>query len=320
MRRREFIAGLAAAATCPLRARAQTIPVIGYLSFGTPKEGLDGVAAFLQGLAAAAYVEGRDVAIEFRWADHQGWRLPSLAAELVERQVAVIVALDGGPSALAAQAATAKIPILFLLGADPARFGFVAGSNMTGLTVASGELMGKRIGLLREMAPSAMTIGYITDPRAQQFEESTRSVLTAARALGREAVILEARNGSDIDTALARLVERGAGALVVGPQVLFERNSAKLIDSAARHMISAIYPDRGFAIAGGLMSYTTDGIAAIRQIGHFYAAQILKGVKAADLPVQQPSKFNLVINLSAAKALGLAVPQTLLATADEVIQ
>jgi putative ABC transport system substrate-binding protein len=320
MRRRQFIAGVAAAATCPLRAPAQTTPVIGYLSFGTPKEGRDGVAAFLQGLAAAGYVEGRDVAIEFRWANHQGWRLPSLAAELVERHLAVIVALDGGPSALAAQAATSTIPILFLLGADPAKFGFVAGGNMTGLTVASGELMGRRIGLLREMAPLATAIGYIADPRAQQFEESTRSVLTAARALGREVVIVEARNESDIDSAFASLVERGAGALVVGPHVLFERNSAKLIGLAARHKISAIYPDRGFAIAGGLMSYTTDGIAAIRQIGHLYAAQILKGVKAADLPVQQPSKFNLVINLSAAKALGLTVPQTLLATADEVIQ
>jgi putative tryptophan/tyrosine transport system substrate-binding protein len=320
MRRREFIAGLAAAATSPISARPQTMPVIGYLSFGTPNEGHDGVAAFIQGLAAAGYVEGRDVAIEFRWAEHQGWRLPSLAAELVERRVALIVALDGGPSALAAQAATSTIPILFLLGADPAKFGFAAGSNMTGLTVASGELMGKRIGLLCEVAPLAMTIGYITDPRAQRFEETTRSVVTAARALGREAVILEARSGSDIDSAFASLVERGAGALVVGPHVLFERNSAKLIDLAARHKISTIYPDRGFVAGGGLMSYTTDGIAAIRQIGQLYAARTLKGVRAADLPVQQPSKFNLVINLSAAKALGLAVPQTLLASADEVIQ
>jgi putative ABC transport system substrate-binding protein len=154
-----------------------------------------------------------------------------------------IVALDGGPSALAAQAATSTIPILFLLGADPAKFGFVAGGNMTGLTVVSGELMGKRIGLLREMAPLAMTIGYITDPRVQHFEEPTRSVLTAARALGREAVILEARNGSDIDSAFASLVERGAGALVVGPHVLFERSSAKIISLAARDRIPTIYPD-----------------------------------------------------------------------------
>ena len=294
--------------------------MIGYLSFGTPGEGVESVAAFLQGLAAAGYVEGRDVAIEFRWANHQGWQLPSLAAELVQRRVAVIVALDGGPSALVARAATTSIPILFLLGADPAKFGFVAAGNMTGLTAVSSALMDKRVGLLREMAPSATTVGYITDPRAQDFEEPTASMVTAARALGRQAVILEARSGPDIDAAFATLVERGAGALVVGPHALFERNSAKIIDLAARHKISAIYPNRGFVVAGGLMSYTADGIAAIRQIGYLYAAQILKGAKPADLPVQQPAKFNLVINLSAAKALGLAVPETLLAGADEVIQ
>jgi putative ABC transport system substrate-binding protein len=319
MRRRKFIAGLSAA-TWPLGARAQqaTMPVIGYLSFGAPTEGVEGVAAFLQGLAAG-YVEGRDVAIEFRWGNHQGRQLPSLAAELVQRQVAVIVALDGGPSALAAQAATSTIPILFLLGADPAKFGFVAGGNMTGLTAVSSELMGKRVDLLREMAPSATTVGYISDPRAQNFEEATRSMLTAVRALGRQAIILEARGGSDIDAAFVTLVERGAGALVVGPHVLFERNRQKIIDLAARHKISAIYSDRGFVVAGGLMSYTTDGIAAIRQIGWLYAAQILKGAKPADLPVQQPTKFNLVINLSTAKALGLTVPEPLLASADELV-
>jgi putative ABC transport system substrate-binding protein len=296
------------------------MPVIGYLSFGTPAEGVDGVAAFLQGLAAAGYVEGRDVAIEFRWANHQGWRLPSLAAELVQRQVAVIVALDGGPSALVAQAATSTIPILFLLGADPARFGFVDAGNMTGLTAVSSELMGKRLDLLREVAPLATTVGYIADPRAQDFEGPAKSILAAARALGRQAMIVEARSGSDIDAAFATLVERGANALVVGSYVLFERNSKKIVDLAARHKISAIYPDRGFAVAGGLMSYTADGIAAIRQIGSGYAAQILRGAKPVDLPVQQPAKFKLVVNLSTAKALGLTIPATLLATADEVIQ
>jgi putative ABC transport system substrate-binding protein len=296
------------------------MPVIGYLSFGTPREGVDGVAAFLQGLAAAGYVEGRDVAIEFRWANHQGWRLPSLAAELVQRQVAVIVALDGGPSALAARAATSAIPILFLLGADPTKFGFVAADNMTGLTAISSEFVSKRVDLLSEIAPLAMTVGYLTDPRARDFEEPIKSMLTAVRALGRQAMILEARSGSDIDAAFATLVERGAGALVVGPHVLFERNSKKIVDLAARHKISAIYPDRGFAVAGGLMSYTADGIAAIRQIGYLYTGQILRGAKPADLPVQQATTFNLVINLSAAKALGLTIPETLLATADEVIQ
>jgi putative ABC transport system substrate-binding protein len=295
------------------------MPVIGYLSFGTPAEGADGVAAFLQGLAAAGYVEGRDVAIEFRWANHQGWRLPSLATELVERQVAMIVALDGGPSALAAKAATSTIPILFLLGADPAKFGLVDSGNMTGLTVLSSEVTVKRLDLLREIAPLATTVAYITDPRVQDSEEPTRVMLEAARARGRQAVILEARSGFDIDAAFATLVARGAGALVVGPHALFESNGKKIIDLAARHKISAIYPGRGFAVAGGLMSYTTDGIAAVRQIGSLYAAQILRGTKPAELPVQQPAKFNLVINVSTAKALGLTIPETMLATADELI-
>jgi putative ABC transport system substrate-binding protein len=322
MRRRDFIAGLGSAAAWPVVARAQqaAMPVIGYLSFGSPGEGVGSVTAFLQGLAAAGYVEGRDVTVEFRWANHQGRQLPSLATELVQRQVAMIVALDGGPSALSAQSATSTIPILFLLGADPAKFGFVAGGNMTGLTAVSSELMGKRLDLLREMSPLATTVAYLIDPRAQDSEEPTRAMVEAARALGRQAVILEARSESDIDAAFATLDERGAGALIVGPHVLFQRNAKKIIELTASHKISAIYPDRGFAAAGGLMSYTADGIAAIRQIGSVYAAQILKGVRAADLPVQQPAKFNLVINLGTAKALGLTTPETLLATADEVIQ
>jgi putative tryptophan/tyrosine transport system substrate-binding protein len=322
MRRREFIVGIGSAAAWPLAARAQqaAMPVIGYLSFGSPTEGTDGVAAFLQGLAAAGYVEGRDVAIEFRWGNHQGWRLPSLAAELVERQVAVIVALDGGPSALAAKAATSTIPILFLLGADPSKFGLAAGGNMAGLAVLSSGLMGKRLDLLREIAPSATTVAYITDPRAQDSEEPTRVMLEAARARGQQAMILEARSGIEIDAAFATLVERRAGALVVGPHALFETNGKRIIELAARHKISAIYPGRGFAVAGGLMSYTADGIAAIRQIGSGYAAQILRGAKPADLPVQQPAKFNLVINLSTANALGLTIPATMLGTTDELIR
>jgi putative tryptophan/tyrosine transport system substrate-binding protein len=322
MRRRQFIAGLGGAAAWPLAARAQqpAMPVIGYLSFGSPGEGVGGVTAFLQGLAAAGYVEGRDLTVEFRWANHQGQQLLSLATELVQLQVAMIVALDGGPSALSAQAATSTIPILFLLGADPAKFGFVAGGNMTGLAAVSSELMGKRLDLLREISPLATTVAYLIDPRAQDSDEPTRAMVVAARALGRQAVILEARSESDIDAAFATLDERAGAALVVGPHVLFQRNAKKIIDLTASHKISAIYPDRGFAAAGGLMSYTADGIAAIRQIGSLYAAQILKGAKPANLPVQQPAKFNLVINLGTAKALGLTIPETLLATADEVIQ
>jgi putative ABC transport system substrate-binding protein len=321
MRRREFIAGLAGTAASPLAARAQqaTMPVIGYLSFGTPRDGVGGVTAFLEGLAAAGYVEGRDVAIEFRWANNQGWRLPPLAEELVQRQVAVIMALDGGPSALAAKSATSTIPIVFLLGADPVKFGLAAGGNMTGLTAVSSALTGKRLDLLREIAPQATTVAYLADPRAQDSEEATKAVLAAAGTLGRQAMILEARSEFDIDAAFATLVERGAGALVVGPHILFQRNGKKIIDLAARHKISAIYPDRGFAVAGGLMSYTTDGLAAVRQIGSLYAARILRGASPADLPVQQPAKFNLVINLSTAKALGLTIPEGLLATADELI-
>jgi putative tryptophan/tyrosine transport system substrate-binding protein len=322
MRRREFIAGLGGAAAWPVVARAQqaTMPVIGYLSFGTPGEGVEGVAAFVEGLAAAGFTEGRDVGIEFRWANHQGWRLPSLAAELVQREVVAIVAVDGGPSALAAQAATSTIPILFLLGGDPAKFGFAAAGNMTGLTAVSSALMGKRVDLLHEIAPSATTVGYIANPRAQDFEEATRSVLRVVGARGGQALILEARSASDIDAAFATLVERRARALVVGPHVLFERNREKIIDLAARHKISAIYPDRGFVAAGGLMSYTADGIAAIRQIGSLYTAEILRGAKPADLPVRQPAKFKLVINLTTAKALGLRIRETLLAGADEVIE
>jgi putative ABC transport system substrate-binding protein len=185
MRRREFIAGLAGAAVWSLAARAQpaATPVIGYLSFGTPREGVGGVSAFLEGLAAAGYVEGRDVAIEFRWANNQGWRLPQLAAELAQSQVAAIVAVDGGPSALAAKAATSTIPILFLLGADPIKFGLAAGGNMTGLIAVSSELAGKRLDLLREIAPAATTVAYMIDPRAQDSEEPTKAMLAAARAL-----------------------------------------------------------------------------------------------------------------------------------------
>jgi putative ABC transport system substrate-binding protein len=322
MRRRQFIGGLGSAAAWPVLARAQqpAMPVIGYLSFGSPGEGVASVTAFLRGLAAAGYIEGRDVTVEFRWANHQGRQLPSLATELVQRQVAMIVALDGGPSALSAQSATSTIPILFLLGADPAKFGFVAGGNMTGLAAISSELMGNRLDLLGEINPSATTVAYLIDPRAQDSEEPTRAMVAAARALGRQAVILEARSESDIDAAFATLDERGAGALVVGPHVLFQRNAKRITDLTASHKISAIYPDQGFAAAGGLMSYTADGIAAIRQIGSAYAAPILRGAKPADLPVQQPSKFNLVINLSTVTALGLTIPATMLATADELIR
>jgi putative ABC transport system substrate-binding protein len=318
----------------PLAARAQqpAVPVVGFLNLGLPTRssgagGLDPsyIAIFRQGLAEAGFVEGQTVAIEYRWANNQVQRLAPLAAELVQRQVAVIVAIDSGPTVLAAKAATSTIPIVFGLGVDPIKFGLVAslsrpGGNMTGVTFLSSELTGKRLDLLREIAPLATTVAYLTDPGARDSEQATSGLLEAARALGRQAVILEARNELDIDAAFATLVERGAGALVVGPHILFERNAITIVELAARHKIPTIYSGRWFAALGGLMSYTADLMAVVRQIGSLYVAQILNGTQPADLPVQQPTKFTLVINLKTAKALGLTIPETLLATADEVIQ
>jgi putative tryptophan/tyrosine transport system substrate-binding protein len=336
IRRRDFIAGIGAVAW-PLAARAQqrAMPVLGSLNFGfspntTRSSGAGGLddsymATFRQGLAEAGFVEGRTVQIDDRWANNQGRRLQPLAAELVQRQVAVIVALDSGPAILAAKAATSTIPIIFALGADPIKLGLVAslsrpGGNLTGVTFLSAELTGKRLDLLREMAPLARTVAYLTDPEAPDSTEATIEMLATARALGLQTIILEARNHLDIDAAFATLVERRAGALVVGPHILFERNSRRVVDLAARHKIPAIYSGRRFVVLGGLMSYTPDLMAAVRRIGSFYVAQILRGAKPADLPVQQPTKFELAINLNTAKALGLTVPRTLLAIADEVIE
>jgi putative ABC transport system substrate-binding protein len=326
MRRRTFIAGLGSAAAWPVVARAQqpAMPVVGFLDGRSPRDA-GYVAAFRQGLAAAGFVEGRTVAIEYRWANYQGARLAPLAAELVQRQVAVIVALDSGPTVLAARAATSTIPIVFVFAGDPIEFGLVAslsrpGGNMTGVSLLSTELTGKRIDLLSKVAPSATTVAYLTNPGVPHSEEQTSDLLAAARALGRQAIILEARSGPDIDVAFAILLERGAGALVVPPHTLFIGNDRKIIDLAARHNIPAIYPGRGFVALGGLMSYAADFTAAVRQTGSHYAAQILRGAKPAELPVQQPTKFEFVINLKTAKSLGLTIPETLLATADEVIQ
>jgi putative tryptophan/tyrosine transport system substrate-binding protein len=333
IRRRDFIAGITAAAW-PLTARAQqpAIPVLGSLNLGSPNAtrssgagGLDGsyMVAFHQGLAEAGFVDGRTVQIDYRWANNQGRRLAPLASELVQRQVAVIVALDSGPAVLAAKAATSTIPIVFALGADPIKLGLVAslgrpGGNITGVTFLSAELTGKRLDLLREIAPSVRTVAYITDPDAPDSTEATREMLATSNALGRQAVILEARSERDIDAAFVNLVEPRADALVVGPHILFERNAKKIVELAARHKIPAIYSGPRFASLGGLMSYTADLVAAVRQIGSFYVAQILRGAKPADLPVQQPTKFDLVINLKTAKTLGLTVPRTLLATAEVI--
>jgi putative ABC transport system substrate-binding protein len=282
------------------------------------------VEAFRQGLAEAGFVEGRTVQIEYRWASNQGWRLAPLVAELVERQVSVIVALSG-PTVLAAKAATSKIPIVFELPADPIKFGLVAslsrpGGNMTGVSSLTHELTGKRLALLCEIAPLSRAVAYLTDPRARDSEEATREMLDAARALGRRAIVLEARSELDIDAAFATLVESGASALVVASHVLFNRNVKKVLDLAARHVIPAAYGGRASAVRGGLLSYSADITVAFREVGSFYVAQILRGAKPDDLPIQQPTKFEFVINLKTAKALGLTIPPNLLAIADEVIE
>jgi putative ABC transport system substrate-binding protein len=323
--RRVFIAGLGGAAAWPLAARAQqpAVPVIGYLHVISAEAGATGLAAFRQGLGDAGFVEGRNVAIEYRWANDQRWRLAPLAAELVQRRVAVIAAF-GGPAVLAAKAATSTIPIVFELGGDPIAFGLVAslgrpGGNMTGVGDLASKLTGKRLDLLRELAPLATTVAYLTDPRAQDSEEATSDMLAAARALGRQTMILEARDELDIDAAFATLVERGAGALVVGPHILFERYGKEIVEFAARHNIPAIYPGRSFVVHGGLMSYAADPVAARRLISSFYVAQILRGAKPADLPVQQPTKFELLINVKTAKTLGITVPLALQIAANELI-
>jgi putative ABC transport system substrate-binding protein len=281
------------------------------------------MVAFRDSLAEAGFVDGRTVQIDYRWANNQRQRLESFAAELVQRQVAVIVALDSGPAALAAKAATSTIPIVFALGADPIKLGLVAslsrpGGNITGVTFLSAELTGKRLDLLREIAPLARTVAYLTNPEAPDSEAATREMQATARALGLQAIILEARKDLDIDAAFATLSERRADALVVGPHVLFERNSKEIVELAARHRIPAVYSGPRFVVLGGLMSYTADLAAAVRQVGSFYVAQILRGAKPAHLPVQQPTKFDLVINLKTAKMLGLTVPRTLLATAEVI--
>ena len=326
-RRREFIALIGgAAAAWPLAAHAQqlpVIPVVGFLGLFSSNRNAGAVTAILQGLAEAGFVEGRTVAIEYRWANGERGRLAPLAAELVQRKVAVIVAIDGGLTVLDAKAVTSTIPIVFSLSTDPIKFGLVdslrrPGGNMTGVTGSSAEIMGKRVGLLCDMAPLATILAYITDPGAHETEAATSEVLAAARAVGRQAIILEAHNQSDIDAAFAKLADREPSALIVGPQILFESNAQKIVDLAARYKVPAIYDGRPYVLRGGLMSY--HGVVPLGLIGSVYVAQILKGAKPADLPILQPDKFDLVINLKTAKTLGLTVPPTLLALADKVIE
>jgi putative ABC transport system substrate-binding protein len=325
MRRREFIAGLGSAATWPLAARAQQqgIRVIGFLHPASPGTTfVPYLAAFRQGLSEQGFVEGRNLAIEFRWAEDDFARLPTLAADLVRRGVAVIVA--GANAAYPAKAATASIPIVFSIGSDPVKFGLVAslnrpGGNATGTVQFSNELSAKRLQILREMVPKARLIGAFYVPGTAVSELRLGSVMDAARRIGQEVRPLSVASLVDIDAAFATMDENQVGALLVPNSSLFTNNREHLISLAARYAIPATYEYREFVTAGGLFSYGSSLRDSYRLVGT-YVGRILKGENPADLPVVQPTRFEFVINLNTAKALGLTIPETLLAIADEVIQ
>jgi len=327
VKRREFITFLGGAAVAwPLALRAQkpALPLIGYLHSGSPGPLAPEVAAFRQGLYEAGYVEGRNVAIEYRWAEGQRDRLPALAADLVRRQVTVIAAIGGDATALAAKAATSTIPIVFQIGSDPIKAGLVTslnrpGANLTGLSLFVGTVDAKRLELMHELVPQADEIALLISPLIAEAESRSKDLHEAARTMQLRLLSLSVNNDHDFDTAFATIAERKPGALFVFGSPFFDSRRDQIIGLAARHAIPATYAWREFVVSGGLMSYGTSLTSAIRQTA-IYTGRILKGEKPADLPVQQPTKFELVINLNTAKALGLTVPNTILVSADEVIE
>ena len=328
IKRRDFITLLGgAAAAWPLAARAQqaAMPAIGFLGVESPDLWANYVRAFQQGLHETGYVEGHNVAIEYRWAEGRNDRLPALAAELVHRQVSVIVTAGSTPATLAAREATTIIPILFYIGANPVEVGLVTslsrpGGNLTGVVTLNVEGVAKRLELLHELVPTATIIAALVNPTAPVLAETmTRDLQAAARTLALELHVLHASSEREIDTAFTTLVQLRAGALVIGTDALFNSRSEQLAGLALRHAVPAIYQFREFVSAGGLMSYSTTVVDTYRLLG-VYTGRILKGEKPADLPVQAPVKYELVINMKTAKALVLEVPPMLLARADEVIE
>ena len=323
--RRAFITLLGgAAAAWPLAARAQqpALPVIGFIDAGSAAQRTMQVAAFRKGLAEAGYEEGRDVAIEFRWAEGQYGRFGELAADLVRRRVNVIVTLASATAALAAKAATTTIPIVFGSGGDPVKEGLVAslsrpGGNLTGVNFFTVELVAKRMQLLRDLELSAKRVAVLVNPADPEGYQTVRDIEAAAD--GQQILVHGVSTGRDIDAAFASMAREKPDALLVGPGTFFNTRRVQLAVLAARHGLPAIYPVRAYPEAGGLMSYGSDIFDAFRQVGA-YTGRILKGAKPADLPVMQSTKFELVINLNTARALGLEVPPTLLARADEVIE
>jgi putative ABC transport system substrate-binding protein len=321
MKRRKFITLLGGAATWPLAARAQqpAMPVIGYLSVGAPTMHL--LAVFKQSLAEAGFVEGRNVAIETPSADGQYDHLPALAADLVRRQVAVIVAITANP-ALAAKEATATMPIVFNVADDPVELGLVAsfarpGGNATGVSFLFNDLVAKHLGLLRELLPRAVRIGLLVNPQNANADTLTKNATAAAASTGTEIIAFRASDAGAIEDAFATLTRQRADALIVGADGYFFRRRVQLATLAARHGLPTVFTTREYAEAGGLMSYGTSLPEAFRMTG-LYTARILKGAKPADLPVVQSTKFDFVINIPTARALGLTVPPMLLASADEV--
>jgi putative ABC transport system substrate-binding protein len=325
MKRREFIVGIGGASVWPFAVRAQQapMPVIGVLGASTAEGWLPLTAAFRRGLQETGYVEGRNLAIEYRWADRQYDRLPAMTADLIHRQVSVIAAF-ATPAALAAKAATSTIPIVFTTIGDPVQIGLVASiarpaGNVTGVTSLNVQVGPKLLELLHEVVPAATVVAQLVNPTNPNTETLSRELEAAARTLGLRLHILRASTESDIDKAFAALVQMRPGGLVIAGDVLFAARSDQLAALALRHAIPAIFQGRGFAVAGGLMTYGGD-LAEPHRLAGVYTGRLLKGEKPADLPVQQATKIELIVNLKTAKALGLTVPLSLLGRADEVIE
>jgi putative tryptophan/tyrosine transport system substrate-binding protein len=330
MRRREFVAVVGSAAISPIlqpfaaRAQQPAMPVVGVLCGGTPESDAFRLNAFRQGLTEASYVENRNVVLEYRWAEQQYDRLPAFAGDLVRRQVALIVAVGGIPAAIAAKSSTTTIPVLIAIGGDPVQLGLVAslnrpGANVTGVSFLINAMGAKQLEVLHEAVPKTELIAFLGNPANPNAEMDKSNILTAAETLGQKLLVLQARTDSELETAFAVLAQQRAGGLVVGADFFLISRRDKLVKLAAQQNVPAVYPLREIAAAGGLMSYGTSLAEAYRLVGH-YAGRILNGEKPSDLPVQQSTKVELVINLKTAKALGLTIPLSLLGRADEVIE
>src|SRR6516165_10192098 len=326
MTRRQFITLLGGAAAWPLAARAQqpAMPVIGFLSSRSPEDSAHLIPAFAAGLAEGGYVEGQNLAIEFRWARGRYDLLPAMAAELVTRRVAVLTTAGGEPSALAAKRATSTIPIVFGIGGDPVTLGLVEsfsrpGGNATGVTLLTNLMEPKRLGLLRELVPGVPLIGVLLNPKFAPASRQLQQVEKAARSIDQRIQVANASTDEELETAFAALTSERVGALLVTADPYFDTRREQIVGFATRHRLPAIYQFREYAVAGGLLSYGVSITDAYRQYG-VYTARILKGAKPADLPVHQPTKFETVINLKTAKSLGVKISDNLLSLADEVVE